>query len=59
MQNEWEKYNKMLRHSVVIEWIPRKWVYVKVLLWQLLHPSKKSKNITLDDVKLRLSEYGA
>ena len=57
MNEMYMKYNKMLRHSVVIEWIPRKWLYVKVLLWQLLHPSRKSKNITLDDVKRRLSEY--
>lgn len=58
MKDEWDKYNNMLPHPVGRVYLPKRWLYFKVILWKLLHhPFKKKTHLTVEDVKRRLSEY--
>ena len=63
MQGDWERYNKMLRRPVRSVYIPRKWFFLKVIFWHILHPFdkrsliRKQGRMTLDEVKLRLEAY--
>lgn len=58
MQDVWEKYNRMLPHPVRNVYFPRKWLFVKMIVWKWLHrPFEKPVRLTLDDIKRRLSEY--
>lgn len=58
MQDKWEKYNNMLPHPVGRVYLPKRWLYFKVILWKLLHhPFKKKTRLTVEDIKCRLLEY--
>ena len=57
MQDYWDKYNNMLKEPVKQVYIPRKWLFFKVLIWRLLHPFKKQTHLTIEDIKRRLLEY--
>lgn len=55
MQDKWEKYNNMLPHPVGRVYLPKRWLYFKVILWKLLHhPFKKKTRLTVEDIKCRL-----
>ena len=54
MQDEWEKYNKMLPHPVKKEYITKGWSLVKMHIWYLLHPFSKTRSLTREEVLNRL-----
>ena len=55
MQDEWEKYNKMLPHPVKKEYITKGWNLVKMYIWNILHPSPKTSTLTRGDVLNKLN----
>lgn len=55
MQSEWDKYNKMLRKPVKVMYLPTKWCFIKIMLWDMLHPFTKRDKATIEDVKNKLS----
>ena len=57
MNAEWMKYNKMLPQRIRIEYIPRKWLFLKIIIWRIFHPFKKLMHLTADDVRHKLIEY--
>ena len=44
-QDEWEKYNSMLRHPAKREYITKGWNFVKMKIWQMLHPNQKKHRL--------------
>lgn len=56
LNGEWTKYDKMLTHSVGTTRFPRKKLYIKVLIWQMMHPFRKRAKISADEALRRLSE---
>lgn len=56
MNSEWLKYNNMLSECIRVESIPRKWLYIKNMIWWILHPSRKGNTPTLDEIRARISE---
>ncbi len=55
LQDEWEKYNKMLPHPVKKEYITKGWNLVKMFIWNILHPSPKASTLTREDVLKKLN----
>ena len=55
MQDEWEKYNKMLPHPVKKEYITKGWNLVKMHIWNILHPFPKTQSLTREKVLNRLN----
>ena len=55
MQNEWIKYNKMLRHPSKRFYITKGWMFIKMIIWKALHPFKRPTHLSIDDVKLKLN----
>lgn len=55
MQYEWIKYNKMLKHPAKRFYITKGWMFIKMMIWKVLHPFKKSTHLSIDDVKLKLN----
>ena len=56
MQGEWIKYNSMLTNPVRTEWIPSKWIYMKILIWRILHPFSRKSHLTIDELRCRLRQ---
>lgn len=58
MQDEWDKYNKMLKKPVKKEYITKGWLLFKLHLWELLHFYKRSNCMTREEIltKLRQAE---
>ena len=57
MQDEWEKYNKMLPHPVEKEYITKGWNLVKMHVWNIFHPSPKTRRLTRKEVLNRLNNH--
>ena len=56
-QDEWEKYNSMLRHPAKREYITKGWNFVKMKIWQMLHPNQKKHRLIKEDVIERIKKY--
>ena len=56
-QEEWEKYNNMLRHPAKREYITKGWNFVKMKVWQMLHPKQKKHRLTKDEVIKRIQQH--
>ena len=56
-QDEWEKYNSMLRHPAKREYITKGWNFVKMKIWQMLHPNQKKLRLIKEDVIERIKKY--
>lgn len=55
MQNEWIKYNKMLKHPAKRFYITKGWMFIKMMVWKALHPFKRPMHLSIDDVKQKLN----
>ena len=56
-QKEWEKYNSMLRHPAKREYITKGWNFVKMKIWQMLHPNQKKHRLIKEDVIERIKKH--
>lgn len=56
MQDEWDKYNHMLKHPVEKIYITKGWLLFKMKVWQMLHPYNQSKRMTKSDVLSKFNE---
>lgn len=56
-QKEWEKYNAMLRHPAKRVYITKGWDFVKMRVWNILHPSLKRKIITKNDILKQIVQH--
>ncbi len=56
-QEEWEKYNNMLRHPAKREYITKGWNFVKMKVWQILHPKQKKHRLTIEEVIKRIQQH--
>ena len=50
MQDEWDKYNRMLKRPVKKVYITKGWLLVKLLVWKVLHPNAQTKRLTKQDI---------
>ena len=57
MQNEWVRYNKKLPSvcQVRTEYILKRWLYIKMMCWEILHPFYKRPKLTLNEIKYRIA----
>lgn len=56
MQDEWDKYNKLLKHPVKKIYITKGWLLIKMIVWQALHPCRKTNRLTKSKILKRLEE---
>lgn len=56
-QDEWEKYNSKLRHPAKREYITEGWNFVKMKIWQMLHPNQKKHRLTKEEVIERIKKH--
>lgn len=56
-QAEWEKYNNMLRHPAKREYITKGWYFVKMKVWQMIHPNQKRHRLSKDEVIKRIQQH--
>lgn len=57
MQCEWIKYNKMLHKPVHQYYMTKGWLFIKMMVWNVLHCYSKKTKITLQDIKQKLFSY--
>lgn len=55
-QDEWIRYNKMLKHPAKQHYITKGWLKIKMHVWNLLHPNNNDKRITKENVLKRLTQ---
>ncbi len=56
-QAEWEKYNDMLRHPTKRIYITKGWNFVKMKLWNMLHPKPIKQRLTKEQVINRIKQH--
>ena len=56
MQDEWDKYNEMLKHPVQKRYVTKGWNLVKLLVWNTLHPNQHVHMMTKEDIFKRLEK---
>lgn len=45
LQEEWERYNKMLKHPAKRVYITKGWNFIKMKIWNMLHPNQIKRRI--------------
>lgn len=55
MQKEWIRYNKMLQHPAKRFYMTKGWAFIKMILWNAIHPFHKSEYLSIDEVKQNLN----
>ena len=56
MQDEWDRYNQMLKHPAKKVYITKGWLLFKLLIWNALHPSRYAHRMTKEDIFKRLEK---
>lgn len=55
-QDEWDKYNRMLKHPAKKEYITKGWLWVRMMIWNALHPNRNHNRMTREHILKKLEE---
>lgn len=56
-QEEWEKYNNMLKHPAKRVYITKGWNFIKMKIWNMLHPNQIKKRINKKELLQKIEQY--
>lgn len=57
LQEKWERYNKMLKHPAKKVYITKGWNFVKMKIWNMLHPNQIKRRINITELLQKLEQY--
>lgn len=57
LQEEWEKYNNMLSHPAKREYITKGRNFIKMKVWNMLHPNQIKRRINITELLQKLEQY--
>lgn len=57
LQDEWEKYNNMLSHPAKKEYITKGWNFIKMKIWNMLHPNQIKSRINKKELLQKIEQY--
>ena len=56
MQEEWDRYNQMLKHPAKKVYITKGWLLFKMLIWNALHPNCHAHRTTKEDILRKIEQ---
>lgn len=56
MQDEWDKYNRMLKHPVKKEYVTKGWMLFKLFIWKVVHFKRQSDRLTKEKILRKFEE---
>ena len=54
LTEEWIKYNQLLPNPVKRIYKTKGWLFVKMIVWNFLHPNHNKNKLTIEEVKNKL-----
>ena len=56
IQEEWDRYNQMLKHPAKKVYITKGWLLFKMLIWNALHPNCHAHRTTKEDILRKIEQ---
>ena len=57
LHDEWEKYNNMLPHPAKRIYITKGWNFIKMKIWNILHPNQIKRRVNKTELLKKIEQY--